>query len=84
MIQKNSVEWSVLIDNLCDAKEHLESLTKDMLNCPEFFEKDFEIQLGHIYAHLNRAWNSRNMAEGVSFEKWDFIRQFPNDIKPVG
>jgi len=84
MIQKNSVEWSVLIDNLRDAKEHLESLTTDMLNAPEFFEEDFEIQLGHIYAHLNRAWNSRNMAKGVSFEKWDFISQFPNDIKPVG
>ena len=52
----NSVEWALLIYELDDASEHLANLSRKMANQGAIDSEDFAIQLGHIYAHLNRAW----------------------------
>lgn len=31
-----------------------------MADDPEYDEANFRVNLGHIYSHLNRAWNARN------------------------
>jgi hypothetical protein len=56
----NYAEWALLLYELEDAKEHLETLMQEMADDPEFDEVDYRIGLGHIYTHLNRAWNARN------------------------
>lgn len=84
MIDKNSAEWFLMVDSLVDAQEHLGNLINELELPNEIDEQNFAIQLGHIYAHLNRAWNSRNSAEGINNQNWDSMTQFPIDIKPVG
>jgi hypothetical protein len=84
MIDKNSVEWFLLVDSLVDAKEHLANLINEMETLENFDEQEFSIQLGHIYAHLNRAWNSRHVEEGINSENWDALSQFPTDIHAIG
>jgi len=86
MINKNSnpVEWVLLIDSLEEAKEHLEELMHEMMTCNEFDEEDYRIQLGHIYAHLNRCWNSRSLEEEKSEDKWEEYSSFPKDLEPIG
>jgi hypothetical protein len=84
MIDKDSVGWVLLVDNLNEANEHLGNLTAQMVNGPDFSEEEFAIHLGHIYAHMNRAWNLRNVEAGINSESWDSLSQFPMDIKPVG
>ncbi len=78
------VTWAMLIYELDDAKEHLEALIKKMSQ-DEIDEQEFRILMGHIYAHLNRACNSRNdQTEDLMQEKWDEYSQFPSDIELNG
>jgi hypothetical protein len=44
----------------------------------------FAVHLGHVYAHLNRVWHSRNSAAEISDDLRDKYSQFPIDLKPVG
>ncbi len=85
MINKdNSVAWSQFLYELEDAKEHLESLISDMQQDSTYSEEQFKIDLGHVYAHLNRAWNTRNDESGATKENWDTVSKFPTDLEPVG
>ena len=45
---------------------------------------DFEIQLGHVFAHLNRAWNSRNRIGEADDQQLEAETQFPSDLVPNG
>ena len=81
---ENQVAWVLLCDELKEAREHLVSLETDFAKSDEFDESEFRVQLGHVYAHLNRAWNARSLANGVTDENWDQMSQFPTDIEPIG
>lgn len=78
--QKNPVEWGTWLHEFTDAIEHLENLTTKIGESEEFCEVDLKIQLGHIYSHLNRAWNSRHHEVDISEEKWKEFSEFPKDI----
>ena len=84
--KSSPVSWVLLIDELDEAKEHLESLITDMAGAGEMDEDEFAIYLGHVYAHLNRAWNGRysSLDLVLSDEQRDSFSQFPIDIKPMG
>ena len=43
-------------------------------------DSEFQIDIGHIYSHINRSWNSRNR---VGEENFNLESKFPNDIKPI-
>jgi len=84
---KNIVQWVNLLYELEDAHEHLGQLIKDMNeekkgDGDDFCEIDFSIQLAHIYAHLNIAWNTRNFTKDYRVKDRDELRQFPTDLKP--
>ena len=85
MISMNDapVTWAMLMYNLDDAKEHLETLMAAMQNDPEFDEECFRVSLGHIYWHLNRAWHSRNITDDQSDDEDVGSGQFPNDLEPI-
>lgn len=82
MINKKDypVDWALLLYGLEDAREHIEDLMTDMQQDDNFCEMDLDIQLSHIYQHLNRVWNSRNMSSKLALKKFDEISKFPKDL----
>jgi hypothetical protein len=81
---KNPVEWVGLMYELEDAREHLDNLIAEMMRDPEFDEESFKVQLGHIHAHLNRAWYRRQLERDITENEWATASQFPNDLDPIG
>ena len=75
---------ALLMHELDDAKEHLETLMREMTDDPEYDEANFRVDLGHIYSHLNRAWNARNrLGAEWTQEQQEELSQFPTDIDPT-
>ena len=69
---------------LDDLKEHLESLIDQMNNSGEIEAEDYQTQIGHLYAHLNRAWNSRNDITDIDDKNFEKLSEFPKDISTCG
>ncbi len=86
MINKNTnpVAWALMLAEIDEAQEHLRNLMNRMHAAGTMDEAEFATYLGHVYAHLNRVWNSRNQDTQLSEEQWSIFSQFPKDIKPVG
>ena len=80
----NPVAWALLVTNLDEAREHLESLTNEMVKTGAIEDAEFAVQLGHIYAHLNRVWHSRSKPDEIEEKQWTIYSQFPRDLNPVG
>ena len=79
--EKDVVEWALLGRGLHEAREHLDSLIRDM-ESPEFDEVSFGCQLSHIYAHLNQAWNGRAKTGQWAEADYNTFRQYPCDLRP--
>lgn len=82
--KSNPVEWAMLVTELDEAREHLESLTNSMAEAGAIDETDYAVQLGHVFAHLNRAWNNRDLKGEMPEDEWAKSSQFPSDLEPVG
>jgi len=76
------IEWTEFMYELEDAREHLDTLIKNVTQLPDYDEAAFRIDLGHVYAHLNRAW--RRSSKGLDDGDWEAASQFPCDLKPIG
>lgn len=85
MINKteNPAEFALWLYELEDAKKHLEQLIKEASTDPEFGEEELRVSLGHVLAHLNRAWNFRNTNAELTEEQWNAFRAFPQDLEPL-
>lgn len=81
--KKHPEAWAEQVQHLADAKEHLDELLSEIQE-ESYAEEDFAVDLGHVYAHLNRVWNSRDFAGGLSEDDWDETTQYPNDLVLVG
>uniref|UniRef100_UPI003F881A84 hypothetical protein n=1 Tax=Pseudocolwellia agarivorans TaxID=1911682 RepID=UPI003F881A84 len=81
--KSNPNEWSTLLYELDDAKEHLESLVNQLNGAGKIDEEDFKIQLSHIYAHVNRSWNIRNLETDFNIQDSAKLSRFPTDIDPL-
>ena len=77
------VGWAMLNYELADAQEHLGNLLKH-LDDPEYSEEEFRVELGHVYAHLNRAWYQRNLPQELPQSEWELASKYPSDLDPVG
>jgi hypothetical protein len=80
----NPVAWALLMQELAEAREHLEALIAEMANNGQLDEEKLRIDLGHVYAHLNRTWHARNQADSITDEQWNSYSEFPVDVPPVG
>jgi hypothetical protein len=78
------VAWSQLLYELEDAHEHLGNLISELASAGRQSDEEFAINLGHVYAHLNRAWHCRNQVTQISDEQWPLFSAFPADLTPVG
>ncbi|BDU18139.1 hypothetical protein [Lysobacter auxotrophicus] len=85
MIDRNSnpMGWSLLLSDLEDAHEHLGQLIREIQAGPEYGEPELRVDLGHVYAHLNRAWRRRNVPEDFTEAEWGPAGQFPEDLEPA-
>jgi len=85
MIRRDSspVGWTLLVDELEEANEQLINLISEFNTQPVFDEIDFRMHLGHIYSHLNRAWNRRNREADLPGDVWEKASQFPPDVDIV-
>jgi hypothetical protein len=77
----NYAAWALLIHELDDAKEHLETLVQEMTEDPEYDEPNLRVDLGHIYSHLNRVWNGRNETEQWTRQQHEAFSRFPKDLE---
>lgn len=84
--RRDPLAWSMLMYELEDAHEHLGNLIREM----KADEVAFRIDLGHVYAHLNRAWNLRDKTDAwhdPSNPDWnteyEAARAFPTDLEPI-
>ncbi len=86
MINKSEhpVAWSTFLYELDDAREHLEQLIQDLGTKESYSEGELRVDLGHVFAHLNRAWNARNISSDITTEQWSTLSHFPTDMNPVG
>ncbi len=83
--KSNPVEWSSLMYELEDAKEHLEKLIAQMNKDGTIDEEvEYKMHIGHIYAHINRGWNSRNIVGEYDERERETFSSFPSDIEPCG
>lgn len=69
---------------LREAQEAIAQTIADMEKDAEYEDVDLQVDIGHIYHHINTAWNARNesAAKTTKCDNDDFARwrQFPNDI----
>lgn len=77
------VAWAMLMYDLDDAREDLEALLMAMQNDLEFDEEYFRVRLGHIYWHLNRVWNRRNVPDELLENDDSDAGRFPSDLEPI-
>ncbi|WP_087024012.1 hypothetical protein [Thaumasiovibrio subtropicus] len=80
----NPVEWALLMGELEDAHEHLGELISKMVKEEKIEIEEYTVHIAHIYAHLNRAWNTRDIEDDVSEAQWEAVSAFPTDIEPIG
>ena len=76
----------MLMYELTDAHEHLGELIAQINAAGEIDEPDFAVFLGHVFAHLNRAWHGRNdlNLDQLSQELFVERKQFPTNLQPSG
>jgi hypothetical protein len=68
--------------NLREARSELERTIREIETDTEYGHGDFVVAMGHIYHHVNTAWNARDSSEREArecsqqdFDRW---RQFPS------
>lgn len=82
--RNNPVAWAMLVYQLDDARDHLQTLLDQMSAEHSIDEIDFRTQISHIYSHLNRAWNGRNDSEETKdADRWQSHGQFPKELEPL-
>jgi hypothetical protein len=88
MLSRNEqpVAWAMLLYELADAHEHLGGLLAKMQATGGIEEPEFAVQLGHVFAHLNRAWHGRDdpSLDSISAEQHSERSDYPSDLQPVG
>jgi len=82
--EEHYVAWALHLTELDDAYKHLEVLIRKMTGADAIQDSEFAIDLGHVYAHLNRAWHLRNQRSEITNDQWSAFSQFPKDLEPVG
>ena len=75
--------WAFFMRDLRDAHEHLGNLIRELESDSAYDEPELRIDLGHVYAHLNRAWQRRDMTRDFSDEEWIRAGAFPDDLEPM-
>jgi len=85
--KENPVSWALLLMELDEAREHLDTLVDEMNKNGFVEDEEFSLNMEHIYAHLNRVWNSRNYKDKEEYtdeQREEFTKNFPKDLFLAG
>jgi phosphatidylinositol kinase/protein kinase (PI-3 family) len=79
----NFMNRSVVLFHLREAAEQLNETIRTLASDSDFGTEEFQVEMGHLYHHLNTAWNGRDQTD-EQFQKCtdqDFarFRKFPNE-----
>jgi len=72
-------EW--VLAHLKEAKEELDRTIDKIENDEEYDEEVFKIAIGHIYTHLNVAWNERKAEIVGNDNAWLFPEDIAKEIR---
>jgi hypothetical protein len=69
----------IILFHLEEASEELERTIRELKEKDPYDFEEFQVAMGHLYHHLNTAWNDRNCTDeehrkSSKFNKW---RNFP-------
>ena len=83
--QTDPVAWFLLMDELKDTQDAINTLPRDANNESEYGEEGFRVDMAHAFMHLNRAWHCRNATleqheNNAIGGKW---AQYPTDLDPL-
>lgn len=74
-----------ILFNLKEAQEAIDRLLEQIQASQEYSFEELEVDIAHVYQHVNTAWNARaesdtasNQCSQEDFDRW---RQFPSDLK---
>jgi hypothetical protein len=74
-----------ILFQLREAKEELDLTINDLETDPEYEFGDFVVGMGHIYHHLNTAWNGRDASRerhrDCARHDFDDWRKFPTNAE---
>lgn len=72
-----------ILFHLGEAKEELDRTIKEIAADPEYGYGEFQVAMGHLYHHLNTAWNGRDAAperhRECSTHDFNAWRRFPTN-----
>jgi hypothetical protein len=72
-----------ILFHLGEAKEELDRTISDIEQDPDYDIGEFRVAMGHLYHHLNTAWNGRDASaerhRECSQEDFDSWRKFPDE-----
>ncbi len=74
---------SVVLFHLREAAEQLNRTIQSLAGDRDYGTEEFQVEMGHLYSHLNTAWNGRDQSD-EQFEKctdqdFERFRKFPNE-----
>lgn len=73
-----------VFSHLREAADSLARVIREMEADPEYSEAELEVEMAHLYHHVNTAWNARKASPertaACSLEDFRDWRQFPTDI----
>ena len=72
-------EW--ILAHLKEAKEELDRTINKIETDEEYDEEVFKIAIGHIYTHLNVAWNERKAEIVGNDNAWLFPEDIAKEIR---
>ena len=71
--------------HLQEAAEAIASTIEEMTADAEYSDAELQVQITHIYHHVNTAWNARHAGDdrvaACSQEDFEAWRKFPSDIE---
>jgi dGTP triphosphohydrolase len=79
-VERENINIEVLVFELREAEEQIESLLKDLEEDPSnTLESDLHAAFHHIYHHVNSAWNCRRIRQDYLLTMTD--REFDENQK---
>jgi hypothetical protein len=80
---ENPVQWVLWLEELQEAHEHLGELIGKLSADSEYDESELRVDMGHVMAHLNRAWARRNSTADLTDEEFESFREYQQDLRPI-
>ena len=73
-----------ILFHLREAREELDGTIRELEAQPDYDVGEFLVAIGHLYHHINTAWNARDASaeRAAACTQEDFARwrQFPDDL----